>query len=316
MRKHLNYTLGSAMVAAMAVVAQGALADVFVTATITKDKDVFVNEQIEKFKFVDIFVEGFFEFQNAAEAMAIVNVRNSDNIVSASQDPQLGSPPPSDAADGDPIPGVTSFGINLRSVISDSINDNTGLIGVNNDSGNISNQGNVQSFAVLDDLPNPVTGLAHRSFANAQAEVDQKNNRNFTEEWEVFPRDADGNPDIPAALANPNHLAEISGSINDNQGTVGVNNNAGNLNNQTNVLALTVGLGSAFGLTESALGQENTDNRTLQVETVKIARLDNSASFNTGVVMVNNAAGDMNNQGTAISFGALTTTAAVGIPGT
>jgi hypothetical protein len=310
MRKHLNYTLGSAMVAAMAVVAQGALADVFVTATITKDKDVTVNETINKTKFVEIFVDGFFDFQNAAEAMAIVNVRNSDNIVSASQDPQLGSPPPSEAAGGVPIPGQTSFGINLRSVISDSINDNTGLIGVNNDSGNITNQGNVQSFAVIDatnDVP---------SFANAQAEVDQKNNRNFTEEWEVFPRDGDGNPDIPAALANPNHLAEISGSINDNQGTVGVNNNAGNLNNQTNVLALTVGLGSAFGLTESALGQENTDNRTLQVETVKIARLDNSASFNTGVVMVNNAAGDMNNQGTAISFGALTTTAAVGIPGT
>ena len=63
-----------------------ALADVFVTVTVFKDKDKEVFEDLEKFKFVDINVDGDFVLEGAAEAEALANITNTDNAVDNSSD--------------------------------------------------------------------------------------------------------------------------------------------------------------------------------------------------------------------------------------
>ena len=73
--------------------------------------------------------------------------------------------------------------------------------------------------------------------SSAESVVDQLNQLNTVTQEEIF--------DEPL-FSNPDHDATISGSINDNNGIVGVNQNAGNMNNQTNAVAIVVGEGRKF----------------------------------------------------------------------
>ena len=84
----------------------------------------------------------------------------------------------------------------------------------------------------------------------------------------------------------------------------------------TNAVAMVIGEGNAVVLTEAALGQVNIFNTVEGIETVKIDMIVASINNNDGIVSVNQSVGNMNNQGSAIAFGALTTTATIGVPGT
>jgi len=253
-----------------------AWADVTVFVTVDKDKDVFIVERLDKFKTVTIRVFGEFFPDGAAEAEAIANVRNEDNRVD------------------DNVGGTsTNFGIERDALIEGSVNENTGIVGVNQDVGNMVNQANVVAVAVTD---------TSTAFADAQAAVDQVNQRNSSRQEEVLD------------VTNPDRTATILGSVNNNAGIVGVNQNAGNMNNQTNAVALAVGIGSQVALAESVLGQVNTGNTVLEVETLKVDRIADSISTNTGIVGVNQSSGNMNNQASAISFSAITSTVVVTTP--
>ena len=140
------------------------------------------------------------------------------------------------------------------------------------------------------------------AFADAQAAVDQKNLNNFSRQEEVLD------------VLDPDRTATILGSVNNNSGIVGVNQNAGNMNNQTNAVALAVGIGSQVALAESVLGQVNTGNTVQEVETLKVDRIADSINTNTGIVGVNQSSGNMNNQASAISFSAITSTVVVTTP--
>jgi hypothetical protein len=95
---------------------------------------------------------------------------------------------------------------------------------------------------------------------------------------------------------------------------VGVNQNAGNMNNQANLLAMSVGVGSQFALSESALGQVTVGNTVIEVTTVKFGVIAGSMNGNSGVVGVNQSVGNMNNQASAISIAALTSSVAITTP--
>lgn len=269
-----------------------AAADVFVRVDVRKDKDVRVFEVVEKFKFVDIQVFMNRTLEGAAEAQAIANQRN---VLNTSREADPGAVGDLGAGRIDPN-DMLMF---KHALTEDSINGNSGILGVNQDVGNMVNQANVVALAVTN---------SERALTHAQAETDQVNTGNFS-----FHRESTAF-DITDPEANPNLTATITGSINDNAGIVGVNQNAGNMNNQVNLVALSVGLGSEFALSEASLGQVNASNRVVEVQTVKFDRIEGSINGNSGIVGVNQSVGNMNNQASAVSVSALTSNVTLTTP--
>jgi len=227
MKKWLTFALAVLTVA----VAVPAVADVFVTATITKTKDIVVQESLTKTKFVEIDVLAEILPDGAAEVEAIVNVRNLGNVV-------------------DKNPDLDIFAVSRQVELTDSVQGNSGILGLNQDAGSMVNQANVVSLGVT---------VSPASFTEAQAAADQVNTENLVFRTELL-----------FDFDNPDPAARIVGSINDNAGIVGVNQNAGNMNNQTNAVALAVGFGSQVALSEAALGQVNTTNAVEEINTVKL----------------------------------------------
>jgi hypothetical protein len=300
MKKALYATAGSALALILLAAHAPASADVNVFATINKTKDITITELITINKTVNIIVAAAFDprdIQAAAEANALLNVTNSDNVV-----------------DGFDIGGdeeIPEYGIHLNATLEGSATGNTGVFGVNQDVGNMVNQGNAVSVAGVDDTP---------SFANAQAEADQVNTFNTSYDFERL-RDAETGDlipfrDLPLDPASflPNKAASITDSINDNTGILNVNQNAGNMNNQNNGVAVAIGLGSLVALSEAALGQTNAHNFVQENETVKHNTITGSINGNTGVVQVNQSTGNMNNQGNVVSIAAIASGAILSSP--
>jgi hypothetical protein len=234
----------------------------------------------------------------------VANVSNHNNVVSFA----LGTAGPLVSALGSTLGNLaTNFfnGLNGASTamlifksasITDSINNNNGIVGVNQDVGNMANQANIVAFAT--DVDTTLTA----SFANSQADISQDNQNNFV--WHV---------EAPFTGSGPptNLSATISGSINSNVGVVGVNQNAGNMNNQTNSLALAVGPDAVYALAEANLGQENAHNIIMELNTGKADSITGSVNNNTGIVQVNQSVGNMNNQASAFSISVLTSSVAI-----
>jgi len=283
MRKLLYASVGSALAAAL--LATPAAADVTVTASLTKDKDVFVLEYIFKYKYVLLFAYVDVTLDGAAEALAIANVTNSYNLVNQSQQVD--------------VPLTNDYDIYRRAVIDNSINDNAGIVELNQDVGNMANQGNVLAFSAAFPSagePPPET------FVEAEAWVEQINTNNLVTHLED-PADV---PAFNPNTAQGNIVALMKDSITSNNGIVGVNQNAGNMANQTNAVGLAVGFGVVVALSEAALGQENAFNFVYEAGVKKSASIDNSINFNTGVVHVNQSAGNMANQSNVFALAFVT----------
>ncbi len=283
MKKWFAFALSILIVA----VAVPALADVTVTATIDKTKDITVTETLTKDKFVTINVTTDLLLEGAAEVEAVVNVRNEGNTVDRNND----------------VEG-TSFGIRRHATLEDSVNGNSGILGLNQDVGNMVNQANVVSFGFTD---------SPTAFTHAEALVDQRNggleatgNHVFQDESDTFDLEI---PDRSATIGGE------TGSINGNSGIVGVNQNAGNMNNQTNAVALAVGSGAFVALSEAALGQVNSWNTVDETATIKFDLIQNSITGNAGIVGVNQSSGNMNNQASAVSMAVRISTVSLSVPG-
>lgn len=229
------------------------------------------------------------QVNGAAEASAFANVTNTGNRVN-------------EDAEGVPNPGgnpPTVLNLRRTALINGSVLGNSAIVGVNQDVGNMVNQANIVALAYTD-----VTG----SVTDAKAGTDQLNSDNAVETFEVFPLSGDPIPASDAVgqfLNDPDAFqlkALIVDSINDNTGIVGVNQNTGDMNNQTNSVAVAAGLDPMVALGESDLGQENTFNRVDALNTVKASFISNSVTGNTGVVQVNQSSGHLNNQGSAITL--------------
>lgn len=281
---------------AMPLPAQASL-DLLATITKTKDITVTQNVRIEKNIFIDVFLER--EYAGAAEADALSNQLNDRNRVEANL---------KDRPSGPEVDGVTAYGINRHALIRGSINTNSGIVGVNQDVGNMVNQANVVAVAVTTTpatAPDPTAPGGTRrigSVANSQAEADQVNTANESIHREVF---------SPERI---DRSAIIEGSVNGNSGVVGVNQNSGNMNNQLNKLSIAIGPGAHVALSEAALGQVNANNKVLEVGTVRENRISGSANTNAGIVGINQSSGNMNNQAAVVSMAVLTSRVAITTP--
>jgi hypothetical protein len=268
-----QFVLLGAAALGLAVLAGPAFAEVTVTANISKDKDITVTETVTKTKTVTINVFMNVLLPGAAEAQALANVTNTENTVC--QGVNCG----------------TEQGVKNPATIENSVNTNSGIVGVNQDNGNMVNQANLVSVGVT---------ASSESVADVQAELDQVNTSNTVTHDEPV-----------ADVDNGNATATITGSITGNTGVVGVNQNAGNMNNQTNAVAVALGVGTAVALAESALGQVNTGNTVDELNTVKFDTISGSITGNTGVVQVNQSTGNMNNQASVISVAATVSSATI-----
>jgi hypothetical protein len=254
-----------------------ASATVDVFATIDKQKDIFVVENIFIEKDIFINAEVLAEPDSVAEANAIINQDNTNNEACGNC-----------AEKTDTIEG--------------SIEGNSGIVVTNQSAGNNNNQGS--SIAVSVDFGGGGGGGGGEpgegsSFANAQASVEQQNFDNLVDAVNLLFRDS-----------------LITESINDNSGVVHVNQATGGNNNQANSLAMAVGLRPEGGvaIAEADLGQFNTNNEVLEsndgidpsVGINKTATITGSVNNNTGVIGVNQTAGNMANQANVVAVAAAT----------
>lgn len=314
MKKALYATAGSALALILLAGAVPAKADVNVVADIQKTKDITVTENITITKVVDIVVSAIITPDAAAEAQALMNVTNDGAVVGGPVNSVTNNNTP--ATLDNRIPHVTDFHLRLSALMDNSGNGNTGVWGFNQDVGNMTNQGNVVSVAGITNLP---------SFADAQAEADQKDTNNTVTDIEIARvnglelgnvTDAThvGINTVTGSQFDAEKTATIHNSVIADRGVMNVNQNAGNMNNQTNGVAVAVGLEAQVAMSESALGQTNSGNTVFEVETVKRGLIDGSINGNTGIVNVNQSTGNMNNQGNVVSLAATVSGAILGSP--
>ena len=307
----MRYTVSRlAIAAAMAAgLAAPALADVTVTVDVSKTKDVSVTETVTINKDITVTIGVTVDLDRAAEAMALVNQVITNNLVDRNVDV---------------FQSVDDQQLLRAAVIFQSIggvpgDGNAGVTGFNQDIGAMTNQGNIWSVALTEDDDNlllPGSNQPPDVFADAQAEVDQR-----------IGGDDEGNRvdlQFDSDLGGEGFLfaANIEVSINENIGLTGVNQNAGNMNDQANAVAVGAGLflgtrpganefdGAAVALAESALGQETAFNTVLEgdvggsVPSFKLGTMFGSVTGNTGITQVNQSTANMTNQGNVASVGA------------
>lgn len=169
---------------------------------------------------------------------------------------------------------VTDIGTGHRVRIRASFNESSGVLTVNQNAGNVNNQANVLAAAFA---PGDVGALRLND-----ADVVQR---------------LEGN----SLTTNIDTLtAGIHDSFNDTSGVTGVNQVAGNLNNQANVVALTFGgdAGPAGKLLSEAIlaqiGDETSNEFDEQKDTETNATITDSFNNYSGVAQVNQVAGNLN----------------------
>src|SRR5690606_27023447 len=170
MKTFRQITMTSALALSLALAGGAAYADVSVTGSLVKNKDILVTIDVEKTKIVNINVFYDEDLVSAAEALAVSNQVNSGNTVGP-----FGGDFEVELTDD-----TTEFGINLAARIQGSINDNVGLIGVNQDVGNANNQGNTVAVAAL------VSDASGPSFTHSESSVEQINQENLSQQVEQF----------------------------------------------------------------------------------------------------------------------------------
>jgi hypothetical protein len=198
------------------------------------------------------------------------------------------------------------------------VNDNTGIIHVNQATGNQNNQGNVVALGFN-------RGDNDLGFANAEASMAQHQGH-FALPDDTLGKwvDDDGDPDTPPVWVTdendwPDFLLKeniiestfilfresfIRNSIKDNQGIVGVNQTSGHMNNQASSVSLAVTLGGV-ALSEADLGQHTgINNQVWESDSLKKAEITDSILGNSGVIGVNQSAGSLANQGNNVSMAA------------
>jgi hypothetical protein len=288
--------IGLGLLMSLALVAP-ASAFVFVFADVQKDKDVTVEETITINKTVTIDAKVVTAPEKAAESLALVNQDNFGNYACENCAEKTDR-------------------------ITNSVNANIGIIHTNQAAGNMNNQGNVVALAVdSSEIPPPPPPPEEppqadgTGFANAEASMSQSVG-NFILLDGTIRDDDDTRPDL--VVLKPNIVNSIAilyrdswlqKSVLDNQGIVGVNQAAGQMNNQANSVSLAVSLLGGVALSEADLGQHTfCGNGVYETATDKTAKIEGSILRNYGVIGVNQSSGNMANQGNNVSMAAALST--------
>jgi hypothetical protein len=169
---------------------------------------------------------------------------------------------------------VTDIAAGHRAEIDNSFNDSLGVIGVNQSTGGPNNQANVYAA----------------SFASADVAALRLNDADVVQRL----RDNGLTSQVDSLTAG------IHGSFNATSGVVGVNQAAGSLNNQANMVALTFGddAGPAGTLLSEAVlaqvGNEGDNSFDKREDTETNATITDSFNDFNGVAQVNQVAGNFN----------------------
>lgn len=329
--KKLLLTTGA--IAALSMVAAPAFADVFNFWTFTKGKFTEINEVTQIEKTINVYVTDTVELDSSAQALVAVNSSITGDVVTFATVKSLpvgnaGGFNTTGTLDGNPVvgnnngsgDGVLFHGDQLNmqihhtNSIDKSVNDDTGIGQVNQDSGNNSNQGNVISAAFVFDAagvapvetaPN-APKVVNGDVAKAEAYVEQLNTFNSAYDIELPPVVGEG------GVLTPFITASLTGSFDGDIGVFMGNQNAGNMNSQHNALAAAVGDNTFTALSDAGLNQVNEGNFSFDINTVKSDAIIGSVNGNTGIVAFNQSVGNMNNQATVISVA--TIASFVGLP--
>jgi len=270
--KSISRILGAATLGAMLLGGGMARADVFVYADITKTKTITVTEDLFVFKTIDIFVSETINVDAIAENDIVKNQRNQYNYV---QD---------------------DHGLSSDKIIG-SGNNLSGIGNFNQASGYINNQGNEVSVTFAD------SSGAFGALAHSQASIEQTNGE-FVQNPPVddhSPVNVDGDFfNVYAQVFEATQSDSIDTSFDAASGVIGINQAAGNLNNQNNAVAIAVGSQVVYALGEADLGQFNTGNYANVTDQTRSDSI--TASFNnaSGIVQVNQSAGSLNNQANVV----------------
>lgn len=313
--------LTTSAVFALSTVCAPAFADSYTIWNLNKQKYTEINEVTNIEKTVNVEVADVTELDSNAQALAVVNDNIHDDLVTFATVGQVGSSGGVDntggfqtgyTENGTPIVGTgalfagyeINFGIHRNSLITNSVNNDTGVGEMNQDSGANTDQGNTISAAfVFDGGPANITpaenapaGVQGADVAQAEAYVDQSNTDNWAADVEATP--------------DPNHLvplitATLTGSFNHDTGVFFGNQNAGDMNSQQNALAAAVGGNTLTALSDAGLNQVNEGNQVFDVNTIKADAITNSINHDQGIVAFNQSVGDMNNQATVVSVAAI-----------
>jgi len=253
------------LIGALALIPAAAFADVDIDVDIDKDKHTNVWIDVDIQKDVDIDVDVELKTHKAAQSDTLVNQKNKDNKE-----------------------------INLGSTSTSSANvSGSGIVGVNQASGNMNNQANAVSVAVDPGGQNDHHNNHHdrdrfdpnSAFAHSQAASDQKN---------------EDNKSVSLVSRSTSTLGVSNAS-----GIIGVNQASGSMNNQANAVSVAVGAGRDAGvaLSEADLGQVNSYNRAFSFFSSSSATI--STVGGSGIIGVNQSSGHMNNQSNVVSVAAV-----------
>jgi hypothetical protein len=165
---------------------------------------------------------------------------------------------------------------NVQSMTSllSSLNANTGIVNLNQASGDLNNQGNVRAIFFSTDPSSAV------SLLQLERSVEISNNQ------------------IYSSGAIKQDL--IQGSLQYNLGIIGINQAAGSLNSQTNTLALAIG--GLVTLTDKELGSVSASNTLQDTSGSREDIIRDSFAGSHGIFQVNQSAGDLNVLGNALAL--------------
>lgn len=270
--KYLSSTAALALLVGVATTGS-ALADVTINATFFKNKDTNITETIYREKAVFLQVQVMPDVTKFSEALSLVNQATSSNSM------------------------VEQTTHRVDEIVN-SVNNNVGLTILNQSSGDLNQQGSSASGTTN-------AGNTGVVFSEAQAGAEQRSNNNSLVQSDLR-YDAnvplDGKPDTLPAVAGK--TARIENAIKANTGVVHVNQAVGNMNNQANTLALATSFGQGgIVLADAVLGQKQTGNSVAETGVLRTAIFTNTVIGNTGIVSVNQAAGNLANQANVVAIG-------------
>lgn len=304
-----------------------AFADVFVAVDVFKTKDIDIVERIEIAKAVTV---------NAFYAGAVVKAAESDVIV---DQVNLGNEACTNCDE------KTDTLVNSGNSNSGVLSINQAAGNMNNQGNVVSAAVDAVVGGGGGTPPPPPDPADPAGVANSQSALEQENGvwvkfgfdvtvspaRPLDERWES---DVDFSHLFVVAEGNTVRTVDIifrdatlQNAVNNNSGIAQVNQSPGNMNNQANSLSLAVSLAdNGVALAEADLGQINAGNTVFESDVVgsslecngtcddvppaiginKTATITGSILGNTGIIGVNQSAGNMANQGNNVSFAAVT----------
>ncbi|MFH0809888.1 MAG: hypothetical protein V2A77_05405 [Pseudomonadota bacterium] len=283
--------LATALGATLFMSASGlAFATVLVTTAVTKTKGIAAVVTVDITKSVILQAKQLAEVAQSAQADVTKNDSNILNVITeATSAAPLTPPAPSEVVHSTALLGGTNAAGDV------TFGGVTGIVNVNQAPGNANNQGSAVAlaYASLDPEAN--------KFLSAQTHIDKAIG--------VVIAVPCGNK-ITAVGSIRNDLIGTGaltggtlGAFNGASGLVGVNQASGNCNNQDNATAIAVGANQTMSLAEADLGLVTANNVISEKDVEKNDKIVGGAfSGASGVMLVNQASGNCNNQGNSVSL--------------